>query len=234
MIDRQTIKAKAKELLNANPMMVMFNVAVPLLLSFLSMWVFYVPMMQTMMMMITTGTGEVQTNVSFPVIPWTGLMISSIIIGIVQLVSYLSLFDYHDSKNVNAVALSRYMDYLKSPNMFGFIKTYLWQQLFLSLWALVPFAGAIIVLIKSYSYSQALFIYRDNTNMIPKNTISQSKQLMNGHKWELFVLHLSFIGWHILSAITFGIVGFYVTPYQMLSEIGFYKSLVSNKNNLNN
>ena len=38
---------------------------------------------------------------------------------------------------------------------------------------------------------------------------------------------------YILSAITFGIVGFYVTPYQMLSEIGFYKSLVSNKNNLN-
>lgn len=231
MIDRQTIKATAKKLLNANPMMVMLNAAVPLLLSFLSMWVFYLPMMQTMM--ITTGTDEVQANIPFPVMPWTGLMIGSVIIGMVQLVSYLILFDYYDSKNVNTLALSCHMDYLKSPDMFGFIKTYLWQQLFLFLWALVPVAGVVLVLIKSYSYSQALFIYRDNTNMIPKNTISQSKQLMNGHKWELFVLHLSFIGWHILSAITFGIVGFYVTPYQMLSEIGFYKSLVSNKNNLN-
>lgn len=231
MINRQAIKAQAKELLNANPMLAMFSAALPLILSFLSLWIFYVPMMQ--MMMVNTTSNEVQTSIPFPVIPWTGLMISSIIIGIVQLISYRILFDYHEFKHVNTLSLSRYMDYLKSPQMFGFIKVYLWQQLFLSLWALIPFVGIFIALIKSYSYSQALFIYRDNTNMIPKDTIAQSRQLMNGHKWELFVLHLSFIGWHILSAITFGIVGFYVTPYQMLSEIGFYKSLTSNKNNLN-
>jgi hypothetical protein len=231
MINRQAIKAQAKELLNANPMLAMFSAALPLILSFLSLWIFYVPMMQ--MMMVNTTSNEVQTSIPFPVIPWTGLMISSIIIGIVQLISYLILFDYHEFKHVNtlSLSLSRYMDYLKSPQMFGFIKVYLWQQLFLSLWALIPFVGIFIALIKSYSYSQALFIYRDNTNMIPKDTIAQSRHLMNGHKWELFVLHLSFIGWHILSAITFGIVGFYVTPYQMLSEIGFYKSLTSN--NLN-
>lgn len=232
MINRQAIKAQAKELLNANPIMAMFSAALPLILSFLSLWIFYVPMMQ--LMAVNTNSSEVQADIPLLIVPWTGLIISSIIIGIVQLVSYLILFDYHEFKHVNTLSLSRYMDYLKSPQMFGFIKVYLWQQLFLSLWALIPVVGTFIVLIKSYSYSQALFIYRDNTNMIPKDTITQSRQLMSGHKWELFVLHLSFIGWHILSAITFGILEFYVTPYQMLSEIGFYKSLTSNKNNLNN
>lgn len=227
MINRQAIKAQAKELLNANPIMAMFSTAIPLILSFLSSWIFYFPMVQTMT--VNTNSNDVQASIPFLFIPWTGLIVSSIIIGIVQLVSYLILFDYYEFKHANTLSLSRYMDYLKSPQMFGFIKVYLWQQLFLSLWALIPFFGVFIVLIKTYSYSQALFIYRENTNMIPKNTITQSRQLMNGHKWELFVLHLSFIGWHILSAITFGIVGFYVTPYEMLSEIGFYKSLTSNK-----
>ena len=47
---------------------------------------------------------------------------------------------------------------------------------------------------------------------------------MRGEKWEAFVLDLSFIGWNILSGITFGIVGLlYSRPYQKSTWSELYK-----------
>ena len=46
---------------------------------------------------------------------------------------------------------------------------------------------------------------------------------MNGHKWELFVLDLSFIGWGLLTVIPF--VSVYVTPYMEVTCAGYYDAL---------
>ena len=50
--------------------------------------------------------------------------------------------------------------------------------------------------------------------------------MMKGHKWNAFVLDLSFLGWQILSVMTFGILGiFYVDSYVQLTGAALYRRL---------
>lgn len=84
-------------------------------------------------------------------------------------------------------------------------------------------------IIKSYSYSLTPYILGFYPNVKATKAITLSRRIMNGHKWELFVMQLSFIGWFLLSCITFGIVDiFYASPYYQLSIGGYYDELVNN------
>ena len=49
--------------------------------------------------------------------------------------------------------------------------------------------------------------------------------MMDGHKMDLFALYLSFIGWFILVALTFGLLSFYVIPYLQMSLAVFYQNI---------
>lgn len=81
-------------------------------------------------------------------------------------------------------------------------------------------------IIKSYAYAMTYYILQDNPQMGGLDAITASKQMMQGHKWELFVLHLSFIGWFLLSGLTFGILQIcYVTPYLYATTAAFYHNL---------
>lgn len=95
-----------------------------------------------------------------------------------------------------------------------FIYTFLWSLLFI-----IP------GIIKALSYSMSLFILADNPNMKANEAITKSKEMMNGHKWELFVLYLSFIGWMLLTILTFGILVIYVGPYMYASLAAFYEEI---------
>lgn len=85
--------------------------------------------------------------------------------------------------------------------------------------------------IKRFSYSQAQYIFKDITDTDPNSNISyldcitKSKKLMNGHKWRLFCLQLSFIGWEILSSICLGIGHIWLTPYKKATYAAFYNEL---------
>lgn len=85
--------------------------------------------------------------------------------------------------------------------------------------------------IKTYSYSQAQYIFKDiadtdpNGNIFYLDCITKSKELMNGHKWRLFCLQLSFIGWEILSSICLGIGHIWLTPYKKATYAAFYNEL---------
>ncbi len=84
-------------------------------------------------------------------------------------------------------------------------------QLFIGLWSLLFVIPGII---KGYSYSQAAFIKTENPKISPMRAIELSKIMMEGHKADLFYLHLSFIGWMLLSGFTYNILGIvYVYPY---------------------
>ncbi len=71
----------------------------------------------------------------------------------------------------------------------------------------------------------ALYIYAENPEMGALDAIKKSQEMMNGHKMDLFVLELSFTGWALLSTITFGLVGIYVTPYMIATFTNFYKTI---------
>ena len=80
-------------------------------------------------------------------------------------------------------------------------------------------------LVKQYSYAMTFYILAENPNMTANEAITESRQIMNGHKLELFVLHLSFIPWILLSCITFGIAYVYVLPYMNLTITNFYHNI---------
>lgn len=96
-------------------------------------------------------------------------------------------------------------------------------DLFIGLWTLLFIIPGIV---KSFSYFAVPFIRREHPEMSATEVITASRQMMNGHKWELFVMYLSFIGWAILDILTLGILGlFYVNPYIYSSEAAFYEAL---------
>ncbi|MFV0362979.1 MAG: DUF975 family protein [Suipraeoptans sp.] len=80
--------------------------------------------------------------------------------------------------------------------------------------------------IKRYSYKMVPFIIAENPEIDGKTAIKLSRQMMNGYKWKTFVLELSFIGWNILSGLTFGLVSvFYLNPYQTATYSEVYMLL---------
>lgn len=99
--------------------------------------------------------------------------------------------------------------------------------LFTFLWSLLFVIPGII---KAYSYSMAMYILAENPEMGAREAIDRSKAMMDGHKMELFVLELSFIGWYLLCAITFGIAAIWVVPYVSATITNFYNSI---KNTVN-
>lgn len=90
--------------------------------------------------------------------------------------------------------------------------------------------GGIWGAIKSYYYQLSMIIAVDKEELSAKDAVDKSAELMNGNRWKLFCLHFSFIGWAILSAITFGIGMLWLLPYMQFAIIVFYKSLLGNSN----
>jgi len=69
----------------------------------------------------------------------------------------------------------------------------------------------------------APYILMDQPEIPATEALEKSKQMTYGHKWEIFVMQLSFIGWGILSSLTFGILGIFFTgPYMMITMAGYY------------
>ncbi len=81
-------------------------------------------------------------------------------------------------------------------------------------------------IIKGISYSMAYFISVDNPRLSPNECITESKKMMKGHKWDLFVLQLSYFGWYLLIILTLGILSFWVIPKQMTAVYIFYRKIV--------
>ena len=81
----------------------------------------------------------------------------------------------------------------------------------------------------AYMYSQAFYILVENPEMDVTDCMAASRKLMVGHKWELFYLHLTFIGWLLVGALTFGIAYLWIKPYFDLTCANYYLSIKSNQ-----
>lgn len=85
----------------------------------------------------------------------------------------------------------------------------LMTSLFTFLWSLLFVIPGIV---KAYAYSMAYYIKLDHPDYGWKACIDESRRLMDGHKWEKFVLDLSFLGWIIVGSLCLGIGMLWVTP----------------------
>lgn len=95
-------------------------------------------------------------------------------------------------------------------------------QFFTFLWTLLFIIPGIV---KVYSYSMAMYILADNPELTAREALSKSKEIMDGHKFDLFVLQLSFFWWYLLGSITLGIAYIYVLPYVSATIANFYNSI---------
>lgn len=103
-------------------------------------------------------------------------------------------------------------------------------NLFSGLWAILLIIPGIV---KAYSYSQSYYIYYDSVldekeGRNALETITASRKMMNGYKGKLFLLDLSFIGWHILAIVTLGLGYLWLTPYIQVTRSAFYEELTKN------
>lgn len=88
-----------------------------------------------------------------------------------------------------------------------------------TLWVFTIVGGVI----KHYSYCLVPYIIAENPGLNSKEAITLSRKMMDGHKFECFVLDLSFIGWDILGIITLGLAElFFVNPYKEATRAEYY------------
>ena len=85
---------------------------------------------------------------------------------------------------------------------------------------------------KSFYYQLAYLVAVENPDMSAKDAVLKSEELMQGNRAKLFYLQLSFIGWAILSAFTFGIGILWLAPYMQFAVITFYKYVSGNTQNV--
>lgn len=88
-----------------------------------------------------------------------------------------------------------------------------------ALWAILLVVPGII---KGLAYSMYPYVLRDEPDLSVWQTLKKSEAIMKGYKGKLFLLYLSFVGWFILGAFTFGILYIWLTPYIMTSTVKFY------------
>lgn len=96
------------------------------------------------------------------------------------------------------------------------------RSLYVTLWTLLFIIPGIIA---TYNYAMTPFILAEDPSVGPNEAIERSKRLMYGHRWQLFCLEFSFIGWNILCALSCGIGNIWLTPYRYAARADFYREI---------
>lgn len=90
------------------------------------------------------------------------------------------------------------------------------------LWTLLFFIPGIVM---SFAYAMTPYILEDNPELSAWEASTRSREIMKGHKFDLFYLYLSFIGWFFLCLLTAGIGFIWLSPYFKSAEVAFYEDL---------
>ncbi|MBN2222239.1 MAG: DUF975 family protein, partial [Vallitaleaceae bacterium] len=108
-------------------------------------------------------------------------------------------------------------------NSYGnIVKTMFLKNLYIFFWSLLLVIPGII---KSYSYKMVPYILAENPGMDSNEAIQQSMDMTQGHKWNMFVLDLSFLGWWLLGMLALFIGTLFVYPYVDATYAQLYLSL---------
>ena len=114
-----------------------------------------------------------------------------------------------------------FRDYMKS------LVGILWMYLFTILWSLLFIIPGIV---KAISYSMTPYILAERDDISAQDALKVSMDMTYGYKMDIFMMGLSFVGWWILSSLTFGILAvFFTGPYTATSFAGLYEELKANQ-----
>ena len=90
------------------------------------------------------------------------------------------------------------------------------------LWTLLFYIPGIIM---SFAYAMTPYILEEHPEISAWDASTRSREMMKGHKFDLFYLYLSFIGWFILALLTAGIGFLWLSPYVDAAKAAFYNDL---------
>lgn len=156
---------------------------------------------------------------------WTTSIINQILLGIFG-IAFAKFF--LDMRNKNPI---EFQDFLNALSLWlKGILSHLWFMLWIILWSFLFFIPGII---KAFSYSQMKYILAEFPDVSIPEAMKISMKITKGYKWDLFIMYLSFLGWMILSSLTFGIGFLWLFPYMNLSFANAYKFLLGNALNKN-
>lgn len=99
------------------------------------------------------------------------------------------------------------------------------SSLFVALWSLLFVIPGIV---KAYGYGMIYYIKADHPEYDWRTCLQVSQQMMYGHKMDLFVLDLSFIGWYFVGSLCLGVGALWVHPYHETTRALFYEQLKQN------
>lgn len=241
MRTRESLKAEAKDLLRGNwwsgislntiPYLIV-NVLVSVV-SWMAIFPVLLPLVDLGLLQDTytdtTGVGDI------------GLILGGIILGIIIfvlsiLISFAtnivtigiaaSNLDWVKTGDASDAGLAKAFRYFSTKDFWKVFVLSLKQVLYIWLWSLIPVVGPIISFVKALAYSQTAYIYRQKGDVLTSGEIiTESRKLMDGNKLDYFVLQLSFIGWLILSTLSFGIGLIWLVPYYNMTLAVYHKDL---------
>lgn len=126
-------------------------------------------------------------------------------------------------KSLDDIARIAEVGYTFDHNYKNGVKVMFFKDLYVVLWSLLFIVPGIY---KAYQYRMVPYILGENPDMTYQEVLQRSKDMMDGQKWDAFVLDLSFILWHMLGGITCGLAEiFYVAPYVNLTDAALYSRL---------
>ena len=74
----------------------------------------------------------------------------------------------------------------------------------------------------AFSYAMVPYLLATRKDLTITETLELSRKMMDGHKFDYFVLSISFIGWAILVPFTLGILMIWLYPYIMTATTKFF------------
>lgn len=137
--------------------------------------------------------------------------------GVLQLGYARFLLKQHDGKALDFSDLFSQFDRFGT----GFAQDFL-RRLYTFLWGLLLIVPGIIA---ALSYAMTPFILEEHPELTASEAIARSKTLMDGHKMDLFILNLTFLGWDILCALTANIGNLFLNPYKNAAYAVFYREI---------
>jgi len=196
-IDRKTVKADAKQLIRTGRRSVLGMTAVYMLIT-----------------LIISGIDAAFTHFEIPMAAFITVLVA--LIACVLSAGYVIF--------CMGIRQGEEMPFSSLFDGFGFagkiIVLNLLMYLYIMLWTMLFFIPGIIA---AYRYRFALYNLMENPDLTPSQAIALSKLQTNGMKGQLFVLDLSFVGWALLTGLTFGILGIWLTPYMQLADLDYYE-----------
>ena len=154
-------------------------------------------------------------------LPAMAVSFVSIVVSLVAVVLSAGYFLY--TMNVRKGIVTPYVTMFDGFLFAGkVILLHIIMTIFIFLWMMLFFIPGVIA---SYRYRFAMYNLCDNPSIGVMEALNMSKAQTRGHKWELFVLDLSWLGWAILCVLTLGILNIWIMPYRTQTDIGYFEAI---------